>query len=89
MHLCYRTTGTAGSKSPAGSAAGSTSTAGDPKGGGASAAVVPAGAQNKQLQNVKGEHPSVSVVNLTFAVSQTVRGAAEASWGRRMLLFFY
>lgn len=52
------TAGTAGSKSPAGSAAGSTSAAGDPKG--AAAAAGAAGAQNKQLQNVKGDHPSMA-----------------------------
>ncbi|XP_052128391.1 synaptotagmin-7 isoform X3 [Frankliniella occidentalis] len=55
------TAGAPGNKSPAGSAAGSTSAAGDPKGGAAAGAQGgPGGAQNKQLQNVKGDHPSMA-----------------------------
>ncbi|XP_026281538.2 synaptotagmin-7 isoform X11 [Frankliniella occidentalis] len=60
-YYANRTAGAPGNKSPAGSAAGSTSAAGDPKGGAAAGAQGgPGGAQNKQLQNVKGDHPSMA-----------------------------
>lgn len=53
------TTGNPGSKSPAGGSGGPGSGGGAP-GGGAEPRTPTAGPQNKQLQNVKGDHPSMA-----------------------------
>lgn len=70
-YYCYRTTGSPASKSPAGSSAGPASSSagasasvvapGSASNVGASAEprTPTTGPQNKQLQNVKGDHPSV------------------------------
>lgn len=60
--LSTRTTGSPGSKSPGGPSSGTaTGSSGAASGPGAEPRTPTAGgAQNKQLQNVKGEHPSVS-----------------------------
>ena len=61
--MFYRTTGSPGSKSPAGGSSGPGAGGGGGGGSGAGGIGEPrtptAGAQNKQLQNVKGDHPSV------------------------------
>ena len=58
--LFFRTTGNPGSKSPAGASGGPGGGGGSVVGGGVGEPRTPtAGPQNKQLQNVKGEHPSV------------------------------
>lgn len=92
-HLFFRTTGSPASKSPA-------SGSGGPASGGAGATAAPgggasnagsaeprtptAGPQNKQLQNVKGEHPSVSRSrsdSLTRLSRAESRGEVEVSRG--------
>lgn len=66
----HRTTGSPGSKSPAGVSGGlasaTSSSSSQVVGPGGEPRTPTAGPQNKQLANVKGDHPSVSIVRLIY-----------------------